>query len=242
MPETDPTLTDPVDENQPLDADDDEQILDPTDEPEDDAQDEPEEQAARGAEGDQASRQPSRGERRFQAQQAENKRLAEENARVTRELHDLRARVPQAPLEDPRAEQERLALMQPDERANYLVDKALREHDRKTQQLAVQLWDQGDKATFDAKCINDKLRAKLAPEIERRFNEARSRGQTVSRDILFTYLVGERALAGRGSVKEPARERQRRQAASPANGRGDVVAARRPAGKTLEDRLAEVEI
>ncbi len=235
----------PEDERIEITDDDDETTGDPAGEPEDGEDEQPDDDTTAAADAGRAperERQPSRAERRIQAQQAENRRLAEENARVTRELEDFRRQQRQQPVEDPRVEQERLALMSPEERADYRISQALRRNEMQNQQLASQLFDQSDKVAFDAKASNDKLRQRLAPEVERKISELRAQGRPVpEREVLYTYLVGQRALANRDSARPKAQARAKRQEARPANGRGDAP-ANRGRQRTAEDRLGDMEI
>lgn len=207
-----------------LDAEDDEEIVEPAGEPED-AEDE---------EIDAAPAKPepkvSRSQGRIQRLAEERTRLSEENARLAREMEDLRRRAP--PLqEDPRMEQERLSLMSPEDRMQYTVDKSLRENERKTNQLVFQMQQQQDKMAFDTKASADALYKKLSPDVEREYQATIARGQYAPREAIFTYLLGQRALAQRGKSKPKAAESRQRQSAAPVRSQGDAPrGARAPRG------------
>lgn len=250
----------PEDERIEVTLDDDETPGDPVDEPEgteeadepdaaaDDAEpadDDVEDVAAAGATPPAAER----GSRQFGALREERRRLADDNARLTRELSEAR-RAPAPPVEDPRAEADRLALMSPEERINYTVEKALRRNEIQNQQLANNLMDQSDRVTFDAKASLHPVFKKLAPEVERRLASLRSMGGNVARDVVLNLILGERARANMeksagGSPAAQARKRQ--QQAKPVAARGDVQADRRQRRDggdlaAMERRLADQAI
>ena len=240
-----PPPDDPVEDT--LDPEDDEGTLDPAGEPDegDDTGDADDLDAAPAddAPPQRQERQPSRAERRITALDERNKQLAAETARLTRELEEFRRSQRQAPPEDPRVEQERLALMAPHEQAQYIVDKALRRNEQNNQVLQMQIMDQVDRTAFAGKAAGDKLRTRLLPEVERQIADLRAQGRPVpEREVLYTYLVGQRALANREAARPRAQARTTRQQARPANGRGDVAPVRQRRGNSAEDRLGDIEI
>lgn len=233
-----------------IDPEDDEDVLDPEGEPEgetsedEDGDSRPEEDgsddlddAARERQR-REERQPSRAERRIQAAVNDRNRLAEENARITRELNEIRRQIPQQ-YEDPRAEQERLALMSPEDRIQYTVDKALRRQEQQTQALVANMQQQADKTAFDARCATDTLRKKLAPEVEREYAAVISRGQYLPRETIYIHLLGLRAEAARSKAKPQAEQNRRRNAAPPSRGRGDETVDRR--GRRSANSVEEFE-
>jgi hypothetical protein len=249
----------PEDERIPVDLTDDEDAGDPVDEPSDEAEDDaPDDDGADELDSEARERQdreraaqPSRRERQVSELRRARQELAEQNATLTRQLEELRRNPPQPQqYEDPRAEAERLALMSPEDRIQYTVDKSLQRHAQQQQIITNQLLDQSDRAAFEARAVNNPIAKKLAPEVERRLGELRSRGQNLPRDVVLTYIVGEKALAqmGKGKDKTAVRERQRQQQARPANGRGDTSGDRRARRSgdsdvaALERRLENVPI
>ena len=221
-----------------LDAEDDEETTDPAGEPEE----EDEEIDAADAEPPARSEKPSRRDGRVQRLAEEKKRLADEADRLRRELEDTRRRIPQQPVEDPRIEQERLALMSPEDRMQYQLDKALRQNEQRTQQLLFQQQQQLDKQAYDFKAKDDKLYASMAEAVEKEYQRVISQGRYASREDIHTYLVGQRAKEQRGKANPKAAASRKRQEAPPVRGRGD---APRSSGRfdlnTPEGRVAAFE-
>ena len=257
-PETGGGSGTPEDERIEVTLDDDETPGDPVDEPEGtedadepDAAEDDAELAADDAEPVAAAEPVAteRGSRQFGALREERRRLADDNARLTRELSEAR-RAPAPSVEDPRAEADRLALMSPEERINYTVEKALRRNEIQNQQLANNLMDQSDRVTFDAKASLHPVFKKLAPEVERRLASLRSMGGNVARDVVLNLILGERARANmeKSAGGRPAvQARQRQQQAKPVAARGDVQADRRQRRDggdlaAMERRLADQAI
>jgi hypothetical protein len=244
-----------------LDLNDDELILDPNGEPEEpyepdhpepEEPEEPEELEPEGASGSQepsAARQPaSRSGRQVSRLREERRAQAEELAALRREMAELRQARQQAPppQEDPRVENERLALMSPEERMEYRLDKSLRAHQQQTSAMVFNMQQTQDKASWDTRASGDKLRSKLAADVEREYQACIARGQYLPRENIYTYLVGQRFLSSRG--KNPtSQKRVERERVRPASGRGDVAQERRAArssGTTVdfERRYGDVQI
>ena len=174
--------------------------------------------------GEEPPARPSRGDRAIGALRAENRRLAEENARNTRAIEELRRAPPQPqqPLETPSQRAERLALLSPEERTQVVVDEALQRHSVQQTQLTNQLLDQSDRAAFEARATTNPLFRKLANEVERELATLRSKGQNLDRASIATFLIGKRVVEQQGKGKPAARQRRQAQEARPTNGRGDV--------------------
>lgn len=249
----------PEDERIPEpDLDDDETVTDPvgeTDEGDDegdDGGDEQDEAAAAG--GAEPPARQSRGDRQFAELRRQARERAEENARLTREMAELRGqltatRQPQQVAETPQQRAERLALMSPEERADVIVSERLAAHEARQAQLTNQLLDQSDRATFEASAAANPLLKKLAPEVERKRQELYQRdGQLVPRATIATFLIGERVLAQQGKGKPAAQQRRRSQETRPSNGRGDVApnrSQRRSSGDPVADmeaRFGDIQI
>lgn len=235
--EDDEAVGDPVDDGEPAEGEEAE-LEDPAGEAE--GGEEIEDDGALAAD----AKPQSRAERRIQALTERNRQQAEENARVTRELAEAR-RAPAAPVETPAQRAERWALLSPEDRAEERVTTALAAHEQKNNALTAQLMDQSDQNSFEAKTATNPLLKKLAPEVERRLADLRSRGQNLPRAVVATYLIGERALAQQGKAKPAVAARQRQQASRPVNGRGDTVPDRRNRGDSvaaMEKRLENQSI
>lgn len=222
----------PEDERIEIDETDDELVTDPEGEPEGDGADDGDddtEAAEADAEPAVAAREPSRRERRITALSDRTRTLAEQNAALTRQIDELRRNPPQAqqPQETPEQEQAKLALMSPEERQDYKLDKALGRHERNNQALAFQLMDQSDRVAFEGHAAVNPLARKLGPEVERRLAALRQSGGNATRDVVFTYLLGEKARAQLAKKNPKAGERVRQQRTEPVRARGDVTPDRR---------------
>ena len=239
----DPTPTEGEDERIEVDLEDDETSHDPEGEPETAEGDEPENEAEPLAAGDaEPPAPPSRAERRIRALDERYKQVAEENARITRQLDELRRNPPQPqqPAETAIDRANRLALLSPEDRLREEMREALDANERKNQNLTAQLLDQSDQASFSAQAAVNPLAKKLASEVERRLADLRARGQNLPRNVVFTYLIGERVLAQQGKKSPKAAANRQRQQARPANTRGDVQPNRRNRGSnTVADMEAQ---
>ena len=164
-----------------------------------------------GDEGEQPA--PRRGDRSVGALRADRRRLAEENATLTRQLDELRRNPPQnqqQPIQETPAQRaERFALMSPAEQAQAVVDEALGRHAAQTNAVMRQLSDNSDKMSFEAVAAVNPLARKLQPDVERRLADLRSRNQDLPRQVVLTYLLGERLLAQQGKGKKPAAQQRR---------------------------------
>jgi len=241
--------TDPIDDVIPEpNLDDDETVTDPTDEPVDEPEDDEDPDVDPDVEPapEPAARQ-SRGDRQVGELRRVARERAEENARLTREIAEMRGRLdqisrqPAAPLETPAQRAERLALMSPEERAMEMVNESLQRHERQQAQITAQLLDQSDRSAYDARAAEQPLLRKIAPEVERMRREINQRdGTAISRLDVATYLIGQKVLQQQGKGKPAARARRQQQQARPANGRGDVASPRRERGRT-GDTVADFE-
>jgi predicted ATP-dependent protease len=249
----------PEDERIPVEVDDDETSTDPVEETDEQDPDAEDPDAEADADPDapvdpDADPAPaavrSRGDRQVGALREERRRLAEENARITRELNELRnaPRQPQQPIETAQQRADRLALLSPEERVQEMVTEALRVNEQKTQNLTNQLLEQSDAQAFQTLQVTNPLAKKLAGEVERRRQEYLRQGNMVPRSVILTYVVGERAMQQYGKGKPAAQRRRQAQEARPAAGRGDVAPPRERRGRggdtvrDIEDRFGDVPI
>ena len=221
------------------DLDDDEAVTDPvgeTDEGEDDDQgasdDDDQEDDGELAAGE--PERPTRGNRQVGELRRVARERAEENARLTRDMAEMRGRLdalsrqPAAPVETAAQRAERMALMSPEERAMEMVNESLQRHERNQAQLTNQLLDQSDRSAFEARMAATPLLRKLSGEVERTRQTIMQRdGTIISRMDVATYLIGQKVLQQQGKGKPAAQQRRRQQEARPTNPRGDVTAERR---------------
>ena len=237
--------------------DDDETVTDPVegeDEGDDDQDDDDADQDA-GAGGEEPPERPTRGNRQVGELRKVARERAEENAKLTREMAEMRGRLdalsrqPLAPVETAAQRAERMALLSPEERAMEMVNESLQRHERNQQQLTNNLLDQSDRSAFEARSADVPLLKKLAPEVERVRQTIMQRdGSLISRMDVATYLIGQKVLEQRGKGKPAAQVRRRQQQARPAAGRGDVASPRRERGRggdtvaAFEDKFGDVPI
>ena len=183
---------------------------------------------------------PSRGDRQMAELRRANRERAEENARLTRQLDDLRRAPPvqHQAVESPAQRAERFALMSPEERIREEVRESLERNDRNNQTLMHQLMEQSDRTDFEAHAVVNPLARKLGPEVERRLADLRTKGQNLPRKVVLTYLIGERVLAQQ-TKKAPGRKAQ--ETARPVRARGDGAAPGRDTRRSGGDSVAAME-
>lgn len=219
------------------DDDQDDDVDDPEGEQDDDVDDPP------------ARREPSRGQRRFQALTAERDRERQERERLQRELEDAR-RGPAISPEQMQAERERrLAAMTPEARADFLLREQNQQLNQRLNQVEFNAWDSADLTRFEAMCASNPAASRLKDEVETALKEYRRQGQNVSRETVLKFLIGEKALARQPKAKTRGQrteaEGRNREGARPANGRGDATRdGNRSTGtkQALRKRLEGVKI
>lgn len=195
-----------------------------------------------------SERKPSRANSRIRTLADELRAERERGAQRDRELAELRAAQGQRqqPRETREEREARLALMSPEERSEYRLNEALELNNRRMAEMQFSMQDTADRSAFQARAATDKLVAKYAPQVESELAKLRSQGQNVGREQLFTYLVGQAALAARGKSTEKAQKdgqtRIRRQTTRPLNGKGDTASARGRTSDSLERRLENIDI
>lgn len=147
--------------------------------------------------------------------------------RLEREVSELRAQRQreQQPQESPEQEAARLALMDPDARSEYRLNKAVSMMQRENAATQFRLQDQTDKASFAAACAANPLYKRYAGKVETKLAEIRAKGQNVDRDALVKYLIGE-DIATRGpkalkTQREAGERNVQRQKVRPGSGRSD---------------------
>lgn len=210
-----------------LEAENDEDILDPAGEPEEgeDEEDDTDEPSEVDAEPASPRGRQQFGRLRQQQREAQERadRVARENAELTRQLHEAR-QVPRQQGESPEQRQARYnSIMDPEERvlARWRDEQATERQQNNAVQF--QLLDTTDRTAFQSFCVRHPVADKLSAEVERRLGELRRAGQNMPREAIFTYLLGERMRERivKGTKGKPS-ESRRRNTARPANGGGDV--------------------
>lgn len=138
--------------------------------------------------------------------------------------------------EQTRLEQERVALMAPEEKTEYLLNKQQQGFDARFAALEYRQWDSADRTAFDGLCARNPAFDTVRDDVERQAETMRQAGQAVpKREVLATYFIGQRAIeraAKGGKSKQAAkgRENVQRQQGKPTGGRSDVAASRERSG------------
>ena len=145
-----------------------------------------------------------------------------------------------------RLEQERMALMSPEERFDYLREKDRQEFEGRLGGIQQQLADSTDRTAFDSLCARNPAFAAVRDDVERSLAEVRRNGGNAAREVLATYHIGKRALEranGGGKTRQKARGQQniQRQTVRPSSPRGDVAPAGRRGGSEADQRRTRLE-
>jgi len=224
-----------------------------TNEQGDQPQDQPEQEARGDQPQDQERQQdqperraPTRGENRFQALRNDNQRLDRELADTRRRLDEITRSMARPTGETPEARAQRHALMTPQD---VLLELQRESEGRMTQQIQLlqfQNLDTADRTAFQAKAAVDPLYAKWGPKVEGKLAELRAKGQSVEREVILKFLIGEAALERRGTKEgrrdvAQAAQRVRGQRVRPSNSGSDTTADRRQQS-SVERRLENVQI
>lgn len=186
----------------------------------------------------------SRSEARFQKLANEAKEARETATKVQRDFDEYRAQQQrQSQQESPDQVAQRMALMTPEERADYKIDQSNRQTQQTLQGMAFQIRDSGDKSAFLALCASNPTAARYKDRVEAKLAEVRRAGQNVDREALLKFMVGEDVFAKGPAVRskqvKDGERRLRRETVAPGNSRGDNAPNRR-SGQTLEEKLQDV--
>ncbi len=187
----------------------------------------------------------SRGEARIQRLANEAKAAREEAAAARREAEDLRRQTWQQQSQvTAQQEQERLALMLPEERTTYQLSKMQQQFQQERAQDRAATAELLDQTKYDAKATINPVYGKFKDEVEKRFQEHKQQGAPVAREILLKLILGERALEGARNpkVKQQAANRVAAQKVSSGSGKGSAAADRGKAGDSPGERLKDVFI
>jgi len=198
----------------------------------------------------QRGREPGRRDRRIETLAEENRRLREDLERSQRSSQPATPRAPAEETEE--AFQQRMVLLDPEQRLNQTLARSQRQTQGMLQQMQMQTAIATDKAMFDAKTQSHVGYRAYATEIENEFQQLLrgdpSRGlppQIVPRETLFQLILGREiakgdpkalkvarrmaAAADPDAVDKARRQGQRRVAAQrtrPASARGDEASTR----------------
>lgn len=205
------------------------------------------EEGAEGPDSDVAepARRPSRADARIQSLV----RAREEDKRnFQRELDEVRQRLnqPQQRQESPEEESARMALMSPDERTDYRLNKADRQHREQMQAFAFQTAETADQSSFRTEIRANPALQRYEAEVEEVLAAVRRRGLNLPRMEVLHNVLGRATMAALGKKNGKQAERGARnisrQTTTPVNGRGDVQTQRRRGATSARERLEGVEI
>ena len=199
-----------------------------------------------GHEEEVLARQPTRGERRFQTLTNSNRELKDEVSALRELVSSMRQQTaqPQGPSQYEIAqEQQRLAMMSPEERIEYRLQRMERQNQEASARLERVTLAMQDKTSFDTLCATNKVAADRAGRVEKLVAEHAARGTPVDRMTALKFLIGEDALKNGGLVaaaRERGAARIAKASTRPSNGRGDVPAQGR-AERSKEQRYKALE-
>jgi len=139
-------------------------------------------------------------------------------------------------------EQARMALMAPDERMQYTLDKGMRSVNAMIQNAQMTQAESADLASFRTLAATDRLARRFAPQVEELFQTLKSQGRMTAREIILDYVIGQQARQASNNGQGKQRRRQAEQTISrnrinTGSGRSDVQSERRRGGQSLEQRL-----
>lgn len=143
-----------------------------------------------------------------------------------------------------RAEEDRLALLDPTERAAYQANQKAQNLEYRLNQMESQRQDDVDRAEFRSKASSDPLVEKYKDQVEAMRQQDLKRGFVASRDSYLNFIVGEAirkdASKKLSSKKEAAGKRVDSVTSKSASARGDVKGSKKldpDSLEALEERL-----
>ena len=201
------------------------------------------------------------GEEQEAGQREDVTRGESRQARLSRENAELRAQLvergraqptQQAAPQQPQGESEeqfraRIALLPPDERMEARAERSERIQGQRIAMMQMQNADLADKMAYDAKAISDGRYQRYAAQVETKRVELLNQGQSVPREAILKFLLGEKILSGQGSKavrqgRQQAQQRVQRQQTRPSGGGSDVApAGRRGAPNEADSRRKRLE-
>jgi hypothetical protein len=211
-----------------------------------DADEDPQETAGAAHERGQApaqerGREPSRAQRRVETALREAREAKEEIARLRAEAQQR----PTQPAETAAQRAERLAMMDPDQRVDYLLNEQRQQFGNELAQIRFQTADSADRTAFDGLCARNPVASKLRDNVESYLADMRRNGTNAPRETVLKYVIGDRALAnaGRatGKARRTAEDNRSRQAARPSSPRNDTRGESSRSGSEREARAKRLE-
>lgn len=195
----------------------------------------------------------SRGQRRIETLSTQNRALEQQVADSQARLAALEARLSnpqptqQAVEAQQRDEDARLALMSPEERLEYRLNRTLAGHSAQVNSTLASVQDHSDRQSF-REVLRDKPQFKVHEKaVEAEFKRLNSLRTPMTREAILMFIVGQKAVQTKGKPQPKARSQQRlrEQEARPVSASGDVRGDRRSADSTAsarERRLSNVRL
>jgi len=194
-------------------------------------------------------RTPGRRERAVLNARQQAAEARERAERAERELQELRQRQMQPTREqqerEAERERERLALMGPDEKMQYLLEKQSREMNHRFALLQAQQQDAHDRQMFERLCSQNRAFETIRTEVEQKVAELRGTGVTVTREAAAKYLLGEkvaqRAVGAKARQRSAGERRIAEERGRPGGGQGDVAESGRSSRDSKAARNKRLE-
>lgn len=143
-----------------------------------------------------------------------------------------------------RQREEKLALMDPSERKDFLRDEAMQNMEQKMLLSELRTADTLDKNAYIARAAVNGVYAKHTAEVEKRLSEERRNGRNWTRETILAQVIGEAALKAKPDAKKKneAKERVDSSKSTPTRARSDST-AHRPgrSGESFEDLESRLE-
>ena len=157
----------------------------------------------------------------------------------------LRQRQGQQTAEQQRLEQERIALMAPEEKTEYLLGRQRQEFAGAINQLRFEQADNADRTAFEAMCARNPAFDAVRDEVNAEIEKMRRNGGNAPRETVAIYLIGKRALdrsSKGGKAKQAAKgaSRVQSQRVAAPGGRSDVKGGERRSGNERAARAARL--
>lgn len=201
----------------------------------------------KGGEGDAKGGEPTRGGKRIQALAQKNRDLEARAIRAeTLAAERERNAQPrnQSPDDARRARDEKLALMDPTERATFENNEKLEHMQGEIMRTRVQTQDILDKNSYAAEAKGNPVYAKHKDEVEKRYIDGCKAGVWFPREKYLAVVIGEAALKAKpdNKKKEEARQRVDSSKGTPPAGRSNASSNRSSRGeKTFEELEKSLE-
>lgn len=187
------------------------------------------------------ARKPSRAQARIEALDRTAREAVERAEAAERRVNELLSGNHRVEAE--RQERERVERMDPDERREYFARQRDQRIEHEFGSLRAQIADSTDRADFAAACTNNPALMKVKDKVEAELSKLRANGQTVPRETLAKYLIGDELLKKAPKARERAAKKAAanldRERARPAGGASDAPRGRDASEKAARDKRLE---